>query len=99
MYVSVACLIFLYRISSTMSDGILRNGVPTTLLARIRNEPPLGGGGCSNVCSNEDLDAREVTFVLSRDVLFHFTTRTDFASKCHDLLQRGQWKRKSEEFE
>jgi hypothetical protein len=37
-----------------------------TLLARI-NEPPIGGGGC-NVQSDENLETREVTFSLSRDV-------------------------------
>jgi hypothetical protein len=38
----------------------------STLLARI-NEPPIGGSGC-NVRTEENIDAREVVFSLSKDV-------------------------------
>jgi hypothetical protein len=54
-----------FPLSYFLHEKILRRGVPT-LLARI-NEPPLGGGGC-NICSSENLETREVTFALSRDV-------------------------------
>ena len=54
-----------FPLSYFLHEKLLRNGVPT-LLARI-NEPPIGGGGC-NVCSNENLETRQVTFALSRDV-------------------------------
>ena len=54
-----------FPLSYFLHGKILRWKIPT-LLSRV-NEPPIGGGGC-NVRTEENLDAREVVFELSRDV-------------------------------
>ncbi len=56
-----------YPLSYILHESLLRVVNVPTLLARI-NEPPLGGGGC-NVMVTEDLERREVVFELSRDVM------------------------------
>ena len=56
-------------VSYIFHEKILRKSV-STYLCRI-NEPPIGGTGC-NVRSREDLEKREVTFELSRDVYGKF---------------------------
>ena len=54
-------------LSTLLFSTLFRFGGTSTALCRI-NEPPIGAGGCS-VSAREDLDRREVTFSLVRDVV------------------------------